>query len=200
MGGMRSAWLFAACVCIFTCHVVVGEAEDGGETASKGEKPTFSNQGLKPPRIDMGLLNRMNKLAPPNPAVWPSGFEVQFYTNVTGSDVQDPGAWPPGALKGTLWFGDKRGQRILHAAGSTECMKFYHTDKECSLVFNKLGLFAILPPQELGSEGVQVPAEPRCCLDMPGLLSPAADWVTVAAHEWFMTKHIRGRLCHGNHP
>lgn len=148
----------------------------------------------------MGLLNRMNKLAPPNPAVWPSGFEVQFYTNVTGSDVQDPGAWPPGALKGTLWFGDKRGQRILHAAGSTECMKFYHTDKECSLVFNKLGLFAILPPQELGSEGVQVPAEPRCCLDMPGLLSPAADWVTVAAHEWFMTKHIRGRLCHGNHP
>ena len=63
MGGMRSAWLFAVCVGVFACHIVVGEAEDGGDTVSKGEQPTlktfsgarFSNQGLKAPRIDVSV-------------------------------------------------------------------------------------------------------------------------------------------------
>jgi len=63
MGGMRSAWLFAGFACLCACHVVVGEAEDGGGAVSKGDQPTlktfsgakFSNQGLKAPRVDVSI-------------------------------------------------------------------------------------------------------------------------------------------------
>jgi hypothetical protein len=201
---MRCAWLFVACVCLCASQAVGDESDQGSEPLLKvaeERNPTlklakarFTNKGLPAPRIDMGQLNRMNKLAPPNPRNWPEGFEVQFYTNVSSArEVAGAGPWPARAVKGTLWFGDQRGQRVLHAAGSAECQTFYHVDSECTLVFNRQGLHALLPQ----SDASGAPAPQRCCLDMPGLPAPAANWTTAAPHEWFKTKHIRGRLCHG---
>ena len=89
------------------------------------------------------------------------------------------------------WFCDRLfyeaavGQRILHGAGARECVRFYKTDSECSLVFQKgLGMFALTD------------RDTRCCLDMPGLETPPVNW-TLTEHTFWATKRFKGKMCHG---
>eukprot|EP00961_Rhodomonas_salina_P022766 305371-Rhodomonas_salina.2 len=157
--------------------------------STEGEQDRRLPPGMNVPqrpasRVSMDTLNTINKLAPPKPSPWPAAFSVSFATNLTEKEWTHEGAFPPHAVKGKLWYDSVRGQRVQHGSGSRECSKFYSTEGNCSLVFNNDGMYAV------------VPEEARCCLDLPGLHVPPANW-TQAAHKFVGTQRIGGRMCHG---
>jgi len=89
-------------------------------------------------------------------------------------------------VKSKLFFEAGRRQRIYHGPGARECVRFYNTSDACSLVFREReGMYAI-------TEG-----ERRCCLDIPDIGTPAADWPVTARSSFVATKRINGRICHG---
>lgn len=111
----------------------------------------------------------MNRIAQPVTAPWPPSFSVTFVTNVTGAEAQKDGAWGRHAVKGELFFEASRRQRIVHGAGARECVRFYNTTGDCALVFAEdAGMFALTE------------RDAQCCLDMPELETPPANWTTQA--------------------
>ena len=111
----------------------------------------------------------MNQIAQPVTAPWPPSFSVTFVTNVTGAEAQKDGAWGRHAVKGELFFQASRRQRIVHGAGARECVRFYNTTGECALVFAEdAGMYALTE------------RDAQCCLDMPELGTPPANWTTQA--------------------
>ena len=127
----------------------------------------------------------MNRIAPPAAAPWPAAFSVVFVTNVTQEEAATDGAWGAHAVKGELFFEASRRQRVVHGAGARECERFYRS-AECALVFAEgAGMFALTE------------RETKCCLDMPELSTPPANWTTEAKHHFIGTKRFKGRMCHG---
>ena len=112
----------------------------------------------------------MNQIAQPVTAPWPPSFSVTFVTNVTGAEAQKDGAWGRHAVKGELFFEASRRQRIVHGAGARECVRFYNTTGDCALVFAEdAGMFALTE------------RDAKCCIDMPELETPPANWTTQAS-------------------
>jgi len=137
------------------------------------------------PRVRMDTVNSMNRLLPPATRPWPAAFSMHFVTNVTKTEAEHDVPWGPHAVKGELFFEAGRRQRILHAAGARECVHFYNTQESCSLVFGEAaGMFAL-------TDGEQ-----RCCLDMPNLATPPANWTVTAKHHFVETRRFKGRMCH----
>jgi hypothetical protein len=64
-----------------------------------------------------------------------------------------------------------------------QCEKFYGTSGPCELVFNLVGMYA--------------QTDGTCCLDIPGLHAPPANWTTSNPLSFISTKRIFDRMCHG---
>jgi hypothetical protein len=151
---------------------------------SRGRLPPGMKVFDRKPRVDMRLLNSMNKITQPKVSPWPDNFYVTFFTNVTTVESNTEGAWGKHAIKAELFFESGRRQRIIHGAGSSDCRRFFE-DVDCSLVFpEEKGMFA------LSDSGL-------CCLDMPETGTPQANWTIEEQHQFVETRRIKGRMCHG---
>lgn len=152
--------------------------------SSRGRLPPGMKVFDRKPRVDMRLLNSMNKISQPKVTPWPDNFSVTFFTNLTTVETNTEGAWGKHAIKAELFFESGRRQRIIHGAGSSDCRRYFE-DVDCSLVFpEEKGMFA------LSDSGL-------CCLDMPETGTQKANWTVEEDHEFEQTRRIKGRMCHG---
>lgn len=89
---------------------------------------------------------------------WPNQFSINFKT-LTG-------------IPGTLFYNwDIQRQRIDHAGGSSECVKFYHTQSPCSLYFDASQVLRIYFPQNN-----------TCCTDSLRIGVPPPSWTSNATY------------------
>lgn len=101
------------------------------------------------------------------PTPYPISFQMDFATNLTDTDDTAFETWP---IPGKLFYDwSIQKQRIDHGAGSYECKHFYNTDKECSLIFDHVGMYRLIDNQV-----------PLCCLDLAGVGAPPPDWAQTA--------------------
>eukprot|EP00978_Attheya_sp_CCMP212_P034398 scaffold143861_cov60-Attheya_sp.AAC.4 len=104
----------------------------------------------------------------PVPTPYPQAFSVSFVTNMTISQTDGK---PTGApIAGVLYYDwTSRSQRVEHAAGSYECLHFYHTGGPCTMIFLPTGgMYRTIESSD--------DAGPTCCLDIPNLGAPPPDW------------------------
>ncbi|EKX49909.1 hypothetical protein GUITHDRAFT_104306 [Guillardia theta CCMP2712] len=174
----RSLSVYLAVFVLSCSHVLTAnddDADGGGKVKLKFSYPR------RVPRVSMSTINSMNKLMPPKPASWPTAFSIKFRTNITqGSTKQQ--------REGLLWYDASQGQRIFHQRGSSECVQYYKTKENCSLVFNSEGMYALVSSSSSSSSS--------CCLDLPNFHAPRPNW-TQTKHTFIETKKINGRMCHG---
>uniref|UniRef100_A0A7S0EFV3 Uncharacterized protein n=1 Tax=Hanusia phi TaxID=3032 RepID=A0A7S0EFV3_9CRYP len=169
-------FLLAASVFLLCTNVLnASEEEQGGE----GKVKLKFSYPRRVPRVSMSTINSLNKLMPPKPATWPPAFSIKFYTNVTQGPSKQ-------RREGILWYDTNQGQRVFHEKGSSECVQYYKTNENCSLVFNSEGMYAMVSGSSSSS----------CCLDIPNFHAPKSDW-TRNEHTFLETKMINGRMCHG---
>ena len=163
------------------------EEERKNDAGSRGRLPPGMKMVGRAPRISMQQVHSMNRFTPPAAVPWPTSFSVTFVTNVTKTEAESEGPWGIHAVKGELFFdAPSQRQRIEHSAGARECVHFYGTSADCALVFpESSGLFALTD------------SEKHCCLDMPELQTPSANWTTQAKHYFVETRRFKGRMCHG---
>lgn len=112
---------------------------------------------------------------------------MAFVTNVSVAEAAEDGSWGKHAIKSEFFFEASQRQRIMHGAGSRECVRFYGTEGDCTQVFpgEARGMFALTQ------------RDTSCCLDMPDLRTPPANWTVAAKYHFVETRRIKGRMCHG---
>ena len=131
-------------------------------------------------------LNRDIRIPKPYPMI----FQIEFVTNITSASSlslnnhqqqqqrrQQQAQQQDYPINGTLYYDwTQRAQRIDHGPGSYECVKFYHTDSECTLLFLKEGMYRILPPTTDDDD--------LCCLDLPNIGTPPPNWASQIPSTW----------------
>ena len=138
----------------------------------------------------------------PTPESYPSAFSIAFVTNITsttGSSTDhsfDDKDYP---IAGKLWYDwTHKRQRIDHAAGSYECVRFYnHTRGPGSLIFlpDGQGMYRLLydKTKDVASTDSAPDGNPTisaiinsdvtlssCCLDLPSVGAPPPTWAADA--------------------
>jgi hypothetical protein len=140
--------------------------------------------------------------AAPMPQPYPSAFTISFVTNITINDEDNISTIknaPDYPLSGKLYYHYPY-QRIDHAAGSVECVRFYHTTGPCTLLFlPHAGMYRLLYDNEnqihknnsnhttihnLRHHRRQAFVPTDCCLDLPRVETPPPNW-SALAHPTF---------------
>jgi hypothetical protein len=116
------------------------------------------------------------------PSPYPTTFQVQFVTNLSNGKESTIQEYP---IHGTLYYDwTQRAQRVDHGAGSFECVRFYQTQRECSLIFLTDGMYRILPASKPDNTSTAIffkeENEHDCCLDLPNIGAPPPDWASQA--------------------
>lgn len=126
----------------------------------------------------------------PVPKAWPFAFCATFLTNITDpSLVRNGSPIFRSAIVSELFYDYSfRAQRIEHGAGSYECLHFYSTSEQCTLIMNEHGMYRI---------GAQ---DPPCCLDMMEITCPPPWWASMAiSGRDYLGEEIEvvsGIMCH----
>ncbi|KAG7372518.1 hypothetical protein IV203_018661 [Nitzschia inconspicua] len=126
------------------------------------------------------LLHRQKRPQPAKdptiPSPYPVTFQIQFQTNISNSNAGISMENYP--INGTLYYDWRQhAQRIDHAAGSYECVNFYQTEGECSLLFLSDGMYRIVAANESSRPS---DASINCCLDLPNIGTPPPEWAAQA--------------------
>jgi hypothetical protein len=116
------------------------------------------------------------------PSPYPVAFQVDFVTNISNTNTeQTPLQRFRFAINGTLYYDwTQWAQRIDHEAGSFECVQFYQTQGECSLLFLREGMYRIFPDKNVPTTSSTSTRHSNidCCLDLPNIGAPPPDWAS----------------------
>jgi len=79
----------------------------------------------------------------PSPPLWPNEFSIAFVDQ--------------GGIPGMMYYNwDIKAQRVDHAAGATECTRFFNTSDPCSLYFGPKGFNAFFPKNKTCCTGLNI--------------------------------------------
>ena len=131
----------------------------------------------------------------PSPTPWPQSFSATYMSNLTDLSLGGNGSAPvldPGTAVSAQVSYDYRfkAQRVDHAAGADECVRFYHTDLPCTTLMNSQGMYRML----------QGKVDTPCCLDLPGVECPPPAWASMAVEGRDYLgddmEAVSGQMCH----